>query len=434
MELQQLRVSENKRFLVYEDGRPFFWLGDTAWELLHLFNKEETEKYLKDRAQKKFSVIQTVALAINNGLVIGNAYGCFPLERNINGQYDPTSPDTTGPNDYSYWDNVDYVINTAEKYGLYVALLPTWGDKYNLLWGKGPEIFNARNAYIYGKWLGERYADNKNIIWVLGGDRPLTTINHFLIVRSLAIGLKKGDLGRHLMTFHPPGSSSSSLYVHGENWLNFNMVQSGHYELKQRKNYSLIKADYEKLPIKPTLDGEPCYEDLPINFSPDNGYFDAADVRTAAYYAVFAGGCGHTYGHNSILTAERRDHCIMSWRDALQRTGASQMQHLRYLMESRPYLERVPDQNIIANNYCLANHMQSTRGKDYAFIYSPCGLSFEVNMGKISGDSVKASWFNPRNGNIEYIGMFENSNKLSFNPPTSGRGNDWVLILDSVPK
>ncbi|MFN3422021.1 MAG: DUF4038 domain-containing protein, partial [Armatimonadota bacterium] len=77
----------NRRFLVTEKGQPFFYLADTAWELFHRLNREEAETYLKDRAQKGFTVIQAVVLAELDGLNTPNAYGQKPLHNN-----DPTQP------------------------------------------------------------------------------------------------------------------------------------------------------------------------------------------------------------------------------------------------------------------------------------------------------------------------------------------------------
>src|SRR6187455_945259 len=83
----QLSVSDNKRYLVTKDGKPFFWLGDTAWELFHRLTREEADKYLKNRADNGFTVIQAVALAELDGLRVPNAYGEIPLE-----DFDPTRP------------------------------------------------------------------------------------------------------------------------------------------------------------------------------------------------------------------------------------------------------------------------------------------------------------------------------------------------------
>ena len=83
-----LRIAENRRFIVHQDGTPFFYLGDTAWEFFHRLNREEAEQYLKDRASKGFTVIQAVALAELDGLNDPNPYGHRPLIDN-----DPARPD-----------------------------------------------------------------------------------------------------------------------------------------------------------------------------------------------------------------------------------------------------------------------------------------------------------------------------------------------------
>lgn len=429
MGMQRLRVSNCQRFLIKEDGTPFFWLGDTAWELFHKLNKEEANLYLQNRAELQFTVIQAVALAESQGITTPNAYGRLPLKQNRNGYYDPSLPDTD--NGYDYWQHVDYIIDRAAELGLYIALLPAWGDKFHAAWGKGPEIFNADNAYSYGRWIGERYRDRSNLVWVLGGDRALKTMKHFEVIHALAAGLREGDGGVHLITFHPKGSESSSDQVHEEPWLDFNMIQSGHGDAIL-SNYTFIERDYRKIPHKPTFDAEPCYEDHPIGFKPANGYFDAADVRKAAYYAVFAGGFGHTYGHHSIwsMTIEPTEYFPLSWKDALYKTGASQMRHLRCLIESRPMLGRIPDQGLIVNNYQGANYMSATRGDTYAFVYFPNGLPAEIAMGVLPGERVSAAWFDPRNGTSQPIGEYDNKQQMKFNPPSSGRGEDWVLIID----
>lgn len=427
-EPQLLKVSKNKRYLVKEDDTPFFWLGDTAWELFHKLNREEVDEFLMNRAERRFNVIQAVALAEMDGIRSGNVYGKKPLLQNEAGVYDPTKPDLSGA--YSYWDHVDYVVDKAEELGMHIGFLPTWGDKFNQLWGKGPVIFDESNARIYGKWIGERYKDQSNMIWILGGDRTLETEEHYKIIRAMADGIREGDGGRHLMTFHPMGCRSSTEYVHEDEWLDFNMIQSGHS--LRIDNYSWVTTDYELVPAKPTLDGEPRYEDHPINFKSENGFFDDTDVRQAAYWSVFAGSFGHTYGHHSIwsMTTEPAHYFIMTWQDAMVRPGGSQMQHVRSLIESRPFLERVPDQSLLVDELSGFNHLQATRGESYAFIYTPTGLSFEVNMGKISGEQVKAHWYDPRTGTAQHIGEFDNQGTVKFVPPSSGRGDDWVLVLD----
>ena len=166
--IMNLRVAEDQRHLIYEDGQNFFYLADTAWELFHKLNREEAFMYLTDRAGKGFTVIQAVLLAEKDGLRRSNAYGRCPMKINGQGAYDPLLPDADG--EYSYWDHVDAIIRKAADLNLYIALLPAWGDKFPNTRGEGPHFFNPENAYAYGKWVGERYRDFGNIICVMGGD------------------------------------------------------------------------------------------------------------------------------------------------------------------------------------------------------------------------------------------------------------------------
>ena len=159
--MKYLKISENHRFLVREDGAPFFWLGDTAWELFHRATLAEADFYLENRRQKRFSVIQAVALAEFDGLTQPNVDGEVPLFDN-----DPLRPNE------AYFKHLDQVIALAGQKQLWVGLLPTWGDKIELLGhGKGPVIFNPGNARAYGEWIGRRYRDVWNMIWINGGDR-----------------------------------------------------------------------------------------------------------------------------------------------------------------------------------------------------------------------------------------------------------------------
>ena len=153
---QSLRVSDARRYLQQENGTPFFWLGDTAWELFHRLDREEASRYLENRADKGFTVIQAVVLAELDGLNTPNPYGDTPLINN-----DPTQPNE------AYFKHVDFIVNRAEALGLHIGMLPTWGDKFNKRWGVGPEVFTPDNARAFGEFLGRRY-QNKPIVWILG--------------------------------------------------------------------------------------------------------------------------------------------------------------------------------------------------------------------------------------------------------------------------
>ena len=123
------------------------------------------------------------------------------------------------------------------------------------------------------------------------------------------------------------------------------------------------------------------------------------------------------------------------WPEALELPAANQMQFVRRLMESRPLLDRIPDQSlIIENTYPAAERIQATRGNDYAFVYTAAGKPFTVKLGTLSGSQLAAYWINPRQGEVKAAGTVPNKGQHRFSPPTTGYGQDWVLVLDDTAK
>lgn len=437
-----LRVSPNGRFLATGAGDPFFYLADTAWELFHRLDRPQADRYLADRAGKGFTVIQAVALAELDGLNAPNAYGHTPLIDN-----DPTRPAVVDGPANDYWDHVDYIVDRANQLGLVVGLLPTWGDQWNR--GKSPhaEIFTPENAFTYGKWIAARYRQ-KAIIWILGGDRNIESDVQRAVNVAMARGVREGDGGTHLITWHPRGGAGSAQYFHAEPWLDFNMRQNGHVA-EYTGRYSKTRDDYDRQPVKPVLDGEPLYEGHPVSFKPsDLGVSIAADVRRPLYWDLFAGACGHTYGHHSVWQMWQADRKpvnspVMPWDEAIGQPGAGQMQHARRLLESRPYWTRVPDDSVIVTHR-VAHYVPGagiyrftgTRDTDrsYAMIYAPIGRSFTVAADAVKATRVVAWWFNPRTGEATRQGEYAGGNAIAFTPPAPGEIIDWVLVLDDASR
>jgi hypothetical protein len=433
MAIAQLQVSTNKRFLQTADGKPFFWLGDTAWELFHRLNREEATMYLKTRAEQGFTVIQSVVLAELDGLHDPNPYGEIPLEND-----DPTKPRD------AYFQHVDFVVRKAAEYNLYIGMLPTWGDKvFKDRWGKGPEIFTVDNAKIYGKWIGTRYKEEKNIIWILGGDRNPRNENDVAIWRSMAAGIEEA-VGKEnaLMTFHPQPNGvqdgGSAKWFHQDDWLDFNMFQTGHcreINLWERMDYA-----YRLTPAKPVFDGEPIYEDHPVCFNAnDLGTSSAYDVRKAAWLDVFSGAFGHTYGCHDIWQMYAPHRTPVNgpgrpWYVALTLPGAAQMKYVKSLIESRPMFDRVPDASLVTDRLGASDRIQATRSKDYIFVYSAQGKKFTLKTGILSGKEISSFWYNPRNGEQKSLGKSSKKDQQEFVPPTSGYGQDWVLVVDDASK
>ena len=431
---QRLKVSDNQHFLTDQDGKPFFWLGDTAWQLFLRLNKPDTEHYLRNRAAMGFNVIQCVVLGELNGLNETNQEGELPLI-----DLNPGNPNE------KYFEHVDWVIEKAREYGLYLAILPTWGSYVEDI---NHQIFNKESAYQYGVFLGNRYKDKTNIVWVLGGDR--SPEGYEKIWESMVKGLKAGG-SKQLMSYHIYGERSSSEFWHHSDWLDFNMIQSGHVS-PFYDNYRLIEKDYSLNPAKPVLEGESIYEGIPIGFAIQNGRANAHHVRVESYWSGFSGGFGYTYGHNSIWQMYDRDRdpviwADLTWKEAMEAPGSYQMRHLKNLMLSRPFLSRIPDQSVINPEVSQrADHLQATRDgtpgendASYIMVYFP----FMTHMYKVKTDVIAASklsiwWYDPRTGASFPYGEIDNTGTYEIawgsNLNNNRGGPDWVLIIDDGTK
>ncbi|HEU5326738.1 MAG TPA: glycoside hydrolase family 140 protein [Thermomicrobiales bacterium] len=446
MMLQRLRVSTNGRFLAREDGSPFFYLGDTAWAIFYRLTREEADEYLRDRAARGFTVIQAVALNDEfGGMTLPNAYNELAVQDG-----DPGRPNE------AYFAHMDWIIDRAAVLGLYVGLLPTWGDNVNK---PARRVFTPASAVAYGEFFGRRYRNRTNLLWILGGDSrpdgPEAVETWRALARGIAIGVTgQEDYTALLLTYHPPGgtfrppATSSGEFFHTEPWLAFNMIQSGHRI--GNHNWERIAEDYARQPAKPVLDGEPCYEDHLDLHDPARERFSAWHVRQRAYWALFAGACGHTYGHDTIYRfwipgREGGPLPQVPWREGLAAAGADDMRHARALLESRPFFSRVPDQALLLHDQAESpvvgiapdlDHAQATRDRDggYACIYLSAGRPVTLDLERLTGERLQGYWYDPRQGNYSLIGTFPRGGHRRFVPPSSGQDQDWVLVLDDVAR
>lgn len=429
-----LAIHPGNKYLMTSAGEPFFWIADTAWELFHRLDTEETAFYLDKRKSQGFNVIQAVVLSELDGINEPNANGDKPFLSLEKWEYNE-----------AYFGHVDKVIQMALERDIYIALLPTWGDKlFKDSWGMGPEIFTTKTAYLYGKWVGNRYKDQPNVIWVLGGDRnPRENSEDVKVWNEMALGIveSQNPANRQLITFHPqpasPGGSSN--WFHGEKWLSFNMHQTGH--CPNQPTYKKISHDLSLSPAIPTIDGEPMYEEHPKCFNAKEfGYSEAADIRKIMYWNVFAGAAGQTYGCHAVWQMYDLDKTpvnapLKPWKLSLDLEVANQVKHLKNLMLSQEYFSRIPDQTLIAESqendefYVAATRDESG---NFAMFYFPTGRKTNLNLTAMNGEKFTGKWFDPRTGvSFPMEVSFSNGPNVSITPPTEGRGNDWVLILES---
>ena len=210
----RLKVSPNGRYFVDQDGKPFFYLADTCWLLFQRLDHDEVDEYLKDRAAKGFTVIQAYVI---RGLGKRHPDG----NSSLLGEPPFIDRDPTRPNE-AFFKNVDYVVNRANELGLVMGLVTAKSWHVN----KTPEqVFNEKNAYTFGKFLGERYKNNA-VIWYPGGDSVPGKDDAVWV--AMAKGLRDGSGGTQLISYHGSGQTSSSTWYHKADWLDFNTIQSGH--------------------------------------------------------------------------------------------------------------------------------------------------------------------------------------------------------------
>lgn len=428
----KLLVSEENRYLKHENGKPFFWLGETGWLMPERLNRDEVGYYLGRCREAGFNVVQIQTI---NDVPAFNAYGQMSHPDGFNFE------NINKPGVYGYWDHMDYIIETAEQNGIYIGMVCIWGGLVKS--GR----MDVEEAQAYGKFLADRYKDAPNIIWIIGGDIQCDIKSE--VWHALARSIKAND-PNHLMTFHPRGRTLSTDFYNDAEWLDFNMFQSGHRRYNQRgndKNYPIpedteednwryVERSLAISPLKPVIDGEPSYERIPQGLhDPSEPLWQDYDCRRYAYWSVFAGAFGHTYGNNAIMQFYRPGvgsayGAYTPWYEALKDPGFNQMKYIKNLMLTFPFFERVPDQSIIAGeNGVKYNRVIATRGNDYMLVYAYTGNEMNIDLTKIKGKKKKAWWYDPSNGQLRYIGEF--ANKVTRFTPAKRQGpaNDWVLIV-----
>lgn len=436
-----LRVSDNRRFLQHSNGRPFFWLADTGWLLPERLNRDETQYYLKLCHEAGFNVVQ---VQVMNDVPAINIYG----QQSLTDGWNMSKAD---PEDvYSYWDHMDYIVEQAQQNDIYIGMVPIWGGLV-----KSGRI-NEAQAKAYGEFLANRYKDCKNIIWIMGGDIQGDIYPE--VWNSMAHAIKSIDRN-HIMTYHPRGRFTSAKWWSKADWIDFHMFQSGHRRYGQRMgdkdypipdnteedNWMYVESTWSYSPIKPVIDGEPSYEDIPMGLhDASEPRWQAQDARRYAYWSVFAGSCGHTYGHNAIMqmlkpgysTSYGRNGKEKTWYEALSDPGFNQMNYIKDLMLTFPYFERVPDQSIIVGiNGTRYDRLIATRAQDYLLVYIYNCNSMKLDLRKISGKQKNIWWMDAATGELTFLQTVDNGIR-SFTPVRLGARiiQDGILIAVDASK
>lgn len=465
--MDKLKISENRRYLTHQDGKPFIWLADTVWTIAQRLKWDDVEYLMQKRKSQGFTVLQIVALDPEQDKEMRNPAGDKALLNN----------NLNTPNE-KYFQYLDWILGKAEEYGFYVLLLPVWGELvvgHNWMGEFSEKIVTKDNAYEYGKWIGNRYKDKTNIIWCLGGDRqPIhLEIDYKDVWRSMAEGIAKGVLGKDLkhndkeldwekllITYHPCHEmetgecSTMSYWTDDDAWISFIMIQSGHGLTP--KNYDLVKTHYDRENPMPVFDAEPAYEQMPTTWPATPSDFHGEwMVRKRAYWSLFAGSFGHTYGHASVwcmISEKERDSWrTYSWSEALDRPGAWQIKILRDFLESRDLSQCIPCQEILIEQSekmedILDEHIQACINEEkFICIYFPSGGEETIDVSRLKSDHLHMWWFNPRDGQcylrknviseepIRLTEVLKNDEKcdvIKIVTPTRGKEQDWVCVIE----
>jgi hypothetical protein len=424
-QLPLIKISPDQRHFITSNGKPFFWLGDTGWLLFSKCTREEVITYLDARKAQGFNLIQVMVL--HELKQAKNVYGDSALIH-----LDIAKPDTL----HHYWDHIIFVIDEAAKRGIYIGLVPIWGSNV-----KGG-LVSEKQAKIYAQFLANRFKYKTNIVWLNGGD--IKGSDGEAIWNIIGTTIKQYD-PNHLITFHPRGRSTSSTWFHSQHWLDFNMFQSGHKDYAQdtteprigEDNWKFAQNDYALQPTKPTLDGEPSYEHIPHGLHDSLALrWTANDVRRYAYWSVFSGTAGFTYGENSVMQFKRvwnKDISfgpVLNWQEALLSEGANQMKYLKAFISSTDFLHTYPMNDIVVNQGVKYQYMPVLAEHGNAYIYNYTGRVMHINLLKINTHSLVCQWYNPQSGQMILIGRITPNNNYTFTPPGKEvEGNDWVLSI-----
>ncbi len=409
------------------DGRPFFILADTAWNLDALAD-EEISTYLKNRHSHRFN---TIMFSLN----------FFPqaAAENAYNQRAYLGPDSTELN-ADYFAHVDRTIAEAADLHVYVMIYAMWGGAR----AGTMNTYSPEQLHTIGFRLGQRFCGRSNAILCVGGESTPPYVDAER-VNAIGRGLKEGCTGRNLVVVHPCSNRSSSESFGNAPWLDMFMsqVKSGRGgETVDMTGY--VAKDFLRSPAKPTMVVEHRYE--------VGTHEDPVIQRRSLYLSTFAGGCGYAYGHNALwqMTPHTAQKWMLSgwnpgvdrWTDALDTTAVDQLHHIIPLLMSRPYFERIPDQSLILQGQSdeISARVQAARDghsgrpdASYILVYMASPKELVLKTSVIAGKELNMSWFNPEDGKTSpSLQRVENRGTLHLPDPPAA--HDWVVIVDDASK
>ena len=419
-----LKISENRRYLVDSGGKPFLVVGDTAWSLIAQLNEADIAKYLDDRQRRGFN-----SIIVN---LIEHKYASKAPAK-IDGVAPFLKPgDLTQPNP-AYFDYAHRAVAEANKRGITVWLCPAYlgangGDEgfFKEIKAAGPAALRS-----YGRFVGERFKDLPNIVWMPGGDYALPEAERWT-GNELAEGLREGG-ARQIMTAH--GGQTSAIETFGDQpWLAVDTVYRYQSDL-----WRPLRANYPKQPVRPFVLIETTYENEP-KATPER-------IRRQAWWAMLSGACGQFFGNSPMWHFDgpglHKLGVDTTWQQALDSAGSRDMARLGAFFNSQPWPQLAPDieDKLVSarrgngETQITAAH---TPGHRLALLYIPAGgkgpRELTLNLTAFPGP-VTAHWFNPAKDAalIAHGPAMPNQDGQKLRAPgdNSTGANDWALVLKS---
>jgi len=412
-----LHVESGKRYLVDAQGQPFLIQGDSPWSLIVQLTEAEVDQYLDDRQARGFNTLLVNLLEHKFGSnAPNNAYGEGPFL---------TPGDFSRPSE-AYFAHADWVLNRAAQKGFLVLLVPSY-----LGYGGGPEgwysdmLSNGSTVLRdYGRYVGRRYKDYANILWIYGGDYNPPDRS---LIRAIADGIRESD-SHALGSAHCAPETAAIEYWGGESWLRVNNVYT--YKLV----YTAALQQYQRPEQLPFFLLESNYE--------NEHNVTTRELRMQAYHALLSGAAGQVFGNNPIWHFDGPGlfPAPVTWQQALSGSGSQSMSHVWNLFSSRNWWTLVPD----AANATLTGGLGSpddravaalAGDRAFAIAYVPSARDVTINLDRLAGPYVAASWYDPANGSYTTVSgsPFSASGSKTFRPTGNNGGDagDWVLVLES---
>jgi hypothetical protein len=411
-------LSGDRTYLVDASGAPVFINGDTAWALIAQPTNSQIQTYLTNRQEKGYNAI--IASLIEAKFAANapeNAVGDAPF----------TGAPFATPNE-AYFARVDWILQEAATRGITVLLAPAYvgygcGDEG---WCAELQAASLSTMRSYGRYLGNRYKDAPNIVWMIGADTNPFDHNVDEKLAEIVAGIKEFD-AEHLMTAHVGPETSAQEIWGTPSWLDLNNVYTYSTSGTQAKTFT----EYNRSGALPLFLLETAYENEHSS--------TALSLRTSAYQAVLWGArLGHFFGNCPIWpfgAPSAASFCSSTnWQAQLNSSGSTTVAYVGDLMRSRRHWLMRPDHAntvMTAGQGSGATRAVTSRATDGSSViaYLPTRRQVTIDMTEVAGSNAKAWWWNPRTNVASDAGLFATTGSQNFTPPDS---NDWVLVLDDL--